>query len=413
MRFLFLTPQYPYPPHKGTTLRNYHVIAGLAARHTIDLLSFSDAPPSPSPLDRLCRRIATVRSRPRSNYRRAIDTLLSPWPDMGLRLWSMDYARQLQAWLADGEYDVIQIEGIELARYGLTLTHALARSLSRSRTAANRRGSTLVVFDDHNAEYLLQQRIAQIELEAQGWNAGALYSSLQARKLRGFERRICCCADRVVAVSDADADAIWQLDPSLKVQVVPNGVDTIFNQRESVEPIDLPPHALVFTGTMDFRPNVDAVLWFAREVLPLVRWTIPDAHFVIVGQRPHARLNGLRAEPSITITGAVEDTRPYIAAAAAYVIPLRMGGGTRLKLLEAMSMAAPIVSTTLGAEGFPIEHGRELLLADNPGSFARSIVDLIQYPERGQALGRVARSFVVERYDWQQIVPKFEEVYQS
>jgi polysaccharide biosynthesis protein PslH len=164
---------------------------------------------------------------------------------------------------------------------------------------------------------------------------------------------------------------------------------------------------------MDFRPNVDAVLWFAREVLPLVRQTLPDAHFVIVGQRPHARLKGLRAEPSITITGAVEDTRPYIAAAAAYVIPLRMGGGTRLKLLEAMSMAAPIVSTTLGAEGFPITHGRELWLADDPTSFARSIVDLIQHPERGQALGRAARSFVVERYDWQQIVPKFEEAYRS
>src|SRR3989304_4216373 len=105
MFFLFLTPQYPYPPHKGTTLRNYHVIAGLAARHTIDLLSFSDAAPGPSPLDRLCRRIATVplRSSSRSIYRRAIETLLSPWPDMGLRLWSLAYARQLQAWLADGE----------------------------------------------------------------------------------------------------------------------------------------------------------------------------------------------------------------------------------------------------------------------------------------------------------------------
>ena len=396
MRLLFLTPQYPYPPHKGTTLRNYHVIAGLAARHTIDLLSFSEAPPGPSPLDRLCRRIAMVRSRPRSNYRRAIDTLLSPWPDMGLRLWSPEYARQLQTWLADGEYDVLQIEGIELARYGLSLAPT---------------GTPLIVFDDHNAEYLLQQRIAQIEIEARGWNAGALYSSLQARKLRGFERRICRRTDRVVAVSEADAAAIRQLDPALKVQVVPNGVDTLFNRRESIEPIDLPPHALVFTGTMDFRPNVDAALWFAHEVLPLVRQTLPDAHFVIVGQHPHARLNGLRADPSIVITGAVEDTRPYIAAAAVYVIPLRMGGGTRLKLLEAMAMAAPIVSTTLGAEGFPIEHGRELLLADNPGSFARSIVDLIQYPERGQALGRVARSFVVERYDWQQIVPKFEEVY--
>ena len=127
MRLLFLTPQFPYPPHKGTTLRNYNLIAGLAARHEIDLLSVHDSPQVPpgTPLDRLCRRIAVVTVPARSNVRRGIDTLVSPWPDMGLRLWSPQYLAQLHAWLADGHYDAIQIEGIELARYGLSLTPAL------------------------------------------------------------------------------------------------------------------------------------------------------------------------------------------------------------------------------------------------------------------------------------------------
>ena len=395
MRLLFLTPQFPYPPHKGTTLRNFNLIAGLAARHEIDLLSVHDSPhvPQGTPLDRLCRRIAVVTVPARSNVRRAIDTLISPWPDMGLRLWSPQFAAQLQAWLSDGNYDAVQIEGIELARYGLGLS---------------RRGGKLI-FDDHNAEYLLQARIAQTERAARGWTPGAVYSTLQARKLRRFERRIARQADRVVAVSDADAAALRELDPALQINVVPNGIDTALYDRTQVAPIDLPPHALVFTGTMDFRPNVDAVLWFAREVLPLIKRDVPDAHFVIVGQRPHARLAELRADPSIVITGGVEDTRPYITGASVYVIPLRMGGGTRFKLLEALALHAPCVSTTLGAEGFEVVSGQELILADDAAAFAQATVQLILHPDQGRAMGGAGRSFA-EKYDWQHIVPTLEQL---
>ncbi len=400
MKFLLLTPQYPYPPHKGTTLRNYNIIANLAQRHEIDLLTFADTQSSlDSPLNQMCRRIATVPLRNRSIVRRAIDTVLSPSPDMGLRLWSIQFKQKLEEWLADSTYDVVQVEGIELARYGL--------SLVRASGAGHRWGQML--FDDHNAEYLLQQRIAEAEIMTHGLNLGAIYSSIQARKLRSFERSICQRADRVVAASAADVAALHQLDPALKICVIPNGVDTEYYRRNKVSPVDLPPHSLVFTGTMDFRPNVDAVLWFAREILPLVRQKIADAHFVIVGQRPHGRLAVLRNVASITITGDVEDTRPYIAAASVTVIPLRMGSGTRLKVAEALSMEAAIVSTTLGAEGFSIESGRELLLADDPVSFAKSIVDLIDDPARGRSLGQAGRALAIDQYEWRKIVPKFEE----
>jgi glycosyltransferase involved in cell wall biosynthesis len=405
MRILFLTPQYPYPPHKGTTLRNYNLIAGLASRHEIDLLSFVEAVPAASPLDRLCRRIATTSVPQRPNWRRAVDTVLSPWPDMGLRLWSNAFQQQLVAWLNDGAYDVIQVEGIELARYALT------PSLVGTTGEGWGGGRRLIVFDDHNAEYLLQKRIAAAEIAARGWNAGAVYSSLQWRKLRSFERRICHQADRVVCVSEADAIALRQIDPALTAHVIPNGVDTDLYKRGTVTPLDLPPHALVFTGTMDFRPNVEAMLWFAAEVLPVIKTQVPDVQVYIVGQRPHARLDVLRADPAITITGAVDDTRPYISAAGVYIVPLRMGGGTRLKLLEALSLQAPIVSTTLGAEGFAVTNGEQLLLADDPAAFARSIGELLADRARAQALGTAGRSFAVQHYDWRSIVPKFEEVY--
>ena len=395
MRILFLTPQYPYPPHKGTTLRNYNLIAGLAAQHEIDLLSFADEPGGPSPLDWLCRRRATVAPPRRPNWRRALDTLLSPWPDMGLRLWSHEYQQQLAAWLADGAYDVIQIEGLELARYASALPYP----------------APLIVFDDHNAEYLLQKRLAEAERAVRGWSAGAIYSSVQWRKLRRFEQQACQQADRVVCVSEADAIALRELPNIRSPHVIPNGVDTDFYQRDNLTPLALPPHTLVFTGTMDFRPNVDAVLWFTQEVLPLIRQSVPDVHFYIVGQRPHARLNVLRDQPALTLTGAVDDTRPYIAGAAVYVAPLLTGGGTRLKLLEALSLQAPVVSTTLGAEGFEISSGREMLLADGTAGFAQAVVALLNDRARARALGEAGRALAVQRYDWRSIVPQFEAVY--
>ena len=162
---------------------------------------------------------------------------------------------------------------------------------------------------------------------------------------------------------------------------------------------------------MDFRPNVDAVLWFAREVLPQIRAAVPDVRFLIVGQRPHRRLDSLRNDPAVELTGWVEDPRPYIAGASVYVAPLRMGGGTRLKLLEALAAGKAVVATRLGAEGFPVQHEREMVLADTPDEFAAAAVRLLGSPQQREGLGRVGRRFVEEHYDWSVIVPQVEAVY--
>jgi glycosyltransferase involved in cell wall biosynthesis len=192
------------------------------------------------------------------------------------------------------------------------------------------------------------------------------------------------------------------------IYVVPNGVDldeyTSYNGP--VQPFDL-----VFTGKMDFRPNVDAMLWMGRDVWPLIRHRRPEARMAIVGQRPHPRLEPLREEAGITITGWVPDVRPYIAGATVYVAPLRVGGGTRLKLLQAMAMDAAIVATSLGAEGFPVANGRELLLADTPGDFAQAVLNLLEDPEQRTQLGRVARRFVEATYGWDALVPELEALY--
>ena len=401
MRLLFLAPQLPYPPHKGTAIRNFNLIVGMSQRHEIDLLTFADAGSvrriSGSPLGKACRRIAWADAPSRSMIGRAFTTLFSPRPDMALRLWSPRLANRLSALLREREYDVIQIEAIEMARYGL-----LARRLAPR---------ALLVLDDHNAEWLLQRRTAEAERQLKGWSVGAIYSLIQTWKLRQFERQVCRSVDRVVAVSQADAAALRALDPNLRVAVVTNGVDTAYYRPGVVAPTVFGAPTLVFSGTMDFRPNVDAVLWFAERVLPKVRAAIPPATLAIVGQRPHVRLDVLRGRDDIRITGAVDDVRPYLAGASVVVVPLRMGGGTRLKVLEAMAMGAPIVSTALGVDGFDVAHDREVIVADDPDRFAAEVVKTIEDADRRRRLGVAGRRYVEAKYDWNTIVPKMEEVY--
>jgi sugar transferase (PEP-CTERM/EpsH1 system associated) len=400
MKVLFLTPQVPYPPQQGAALRNWGLISGLAARHEVAALSFL-APEQPrEPADRLSAvcRIETVQLPVRTFRDRLRDMLTTRQPDMALRLASEWYARRLADWLVRERFDAVHVGGIEMAPY-LDVIQAA-------------QPNPVVVFDDLNCEYLLQQRAFLTDLRVPARWPGAAYSFVQWRRLRRYEAEVCRRADRALAVSEADAAALRKLVPGLDVTVVPNGVDTRAYRPEVPDSKGrIPENALVFTGTMDFRPNVDAVLWFARKVLPRVRAEVPDVRFCVVGQRPHRRLDGLRGDPAVTLTGWVEDSRPYIAQAAVYVAPLRIGGGTRLKLLEAMAMGRPVVATRLGAEGYPVTDGRELLLADTPAGFAAAVVALLRAPERRAELGRVARAFVERQYDWSAIVPRVEAAY--
>ena len=163
---------------------------------------------------------------------------------------------------------------------------------------------------------------------------------------------------------------------------------------------------------MDYRPNVDAALWFGREIWPLVKAQEPDATWGIVGKSPHPRLDVLRADPSITIVGEVAEVPPYFHAAGLYIIPLRMGGGTRFKLMEAMAAGVPIVSTTVGAEGVPVRAEKELLLADTPSAFAAAVVRLLRDPTLQERLRAAGLVLVRERFDWRVVIPSLERVYQ-
>jgi glycosyltransferase involved in cell wall biosynthesis len=209
-------------------------------------------------------------------------------------------------------------------------------------------------------------------------------------------------------VSDADRESFARLYPGAirqPVHVIPTGVDTDFYRPAPSPPAS---RGLVFTGSMDWLPNEDAMIWFCRDVLPLIRAQEPQTTLTIVGRAPTPQVVRLGREAGITVTGTVDDIRPYVGSAAVYIVPLRIGGGTRLKIFEAMSMGKAVVSTSVGAEGLPVNDGEHLVLADEPAAFAASVVQLMRDVDRRRMLERAARKLVLDRYDWSAVAGELE-----
>lgn len=402
MQILILTPQLPYPPQQGTSLRNFHIIRGLSERHQVYLLSFLEDeqkvdPQFIMPLREQCQEIVTVPVPARTVGTRLWQLLTTTLPDMAHRLYSADFEAALRQLLSRHTFDVVQVEGIELARYMQTIVDCAPQSK--------------IVFDDHNAETELQRRNFLTDIQNPKRWLAAGYSWIQVGRLRRFERWACQTAVAVVAVSDTDQAHLQALSSQNQtkpatVYSIPNSIDVqAYQLGENTIPFDL-----VFSGKMDYRPNVDAVLWFAEEIWPLICQKRPSTTWAIVGQKPHARLEVLRGTPGITLTGWVETVQPYLLGASVFVMPFRVGSGTRLKLIEAMAVGKPIVSTTIGAEGFPVENGKELCIADDAEGVATAVLELLEQPQKRAILGEAAQIFA-NHYDWRQVIPRFEEVY--
>ncbi|MGH9253429.1 MAG: glycosyltransferase, partial [Vicinamibacterales bacterium] len=264
------------------------------------------------------------------------------------------------------------------------------------------RGPVPVVLFEHNVEYLIWRRLSTVEPR---WWRRALIE-LEWRKLRAREADACAQADLTIAVSEDDRRRLEEIAPGVRAMTVPTGVDTHYftpdgHQERAAR--------LVFSGSMDWHPNEDAVVHFADVILPRIRATVPDASFAIVGRNPSPRVRELAARPGIDVTGTVEDVRPWITEAAVYVVPLRAGSGTRLKILEALAMGKAVVSTTVGAEGLALEPGRHFVPADEPAAFADAVVALLRDREKRLALGQAGRSLVEAGNAWPMVARDFEQ----
>jgi polysaccharide biosynthesis protein PslH len=435
VKILILSPYPPYPPHGGGTMRIYQLVRGLAARHDVTCLSFvpdAAAEQALAPLQRVCR-VVTVRGPiTRGLPHRAWTTLASPLPDMALRNAAPAYAAALRALLATEQFDIVQAESIEMAGY-LDQVAGRRSQVARTQNNATYDLRPATVLDQFNAEYVLQKRAALTSLRAGlrlptqasdlKSNAvgvvGGAYSLAQWRKLKRYEALVMRQCDAVVAVAEADRGTLLGLAPAATIGVVPNGVDTVYFSaaamaRDHIGALAFSAPTLVFSGTLDFRPNVDAVLWFVREVLPRVRARRLDVRLLVVGKRPAPALQRLADEGALLLTGELSDVRPYLAGAAVYVVPMRIGGGVRLKLLEALALELPVVSTSMGAEGLAgLRAGEQCLLADDAAGFAEATLRLLGDPALGQRLGAAGRVLACLRYDWSVIVPQLETLYQE
>lgn len=400
MKILFLAPSPPYPPHGGGQQRVYQFIRHAAREHEIWLLTFSpseSATAAMEPLRDLCE-VVTVPTPTRSSLDRLRTTLLSPLPDMALRGRSAAFEAALSQLLDRVPFDVVQAESIEMAQYG--------RQRSGSRP--------LYVYDAFNAEFVLQRRAFTTDLRIPRKLPAAAYSLIQWQKLRAYESQLKQRFAGMFAVSNEDAAILGGLTSPLTLGVVPNGVDTAFFRRAGHAAPELDAPYVLFTGTLDFRPNVDAVTWFARQVLPLIQTQQPAVRFAVVGRNPTAAVQELAALPGVEIVGEVPDVRPWFERSAAYVVPMRIGGGVRLKVLEALSMEMPVVATRMGVEGVEgLAGGVHALLADRPAEFAAEVCRALDDQLLAQQLGVAGRALVVERYDWQAIVPRMIALWQQ
>lgn len=262
-------------------------------------------------------------------------------------------------------------------------------------------GRVPVVLFAHNVEHMIWRRLCAHETVP--WRRALL--EYEWRKLRRFEAAACRDAKLTIAVSAVDRALLAENAPGARVREVPTGVDVDYFAPWDCEET---PDQLVFTGSMDWYPNEDAILYFIDEILPLIRHAAPRVSLTVVGRNPRERLVRAARRAGVGITGTVDDVRPYVGKSALYVVPLRIGGGTRLKIFEALAMGKAVVATGIGAEGLPLENGRHYLRADRPAEFADAVVALLGDRARRRALGAAGRELMESRYSWPQVAREFE-----
>ena len=398
MRILWLKSDLLLPLDKGGKLRTWHLMRHLARRHEITYLAFKEPGQPAADVDGMREVAAHVETVTRAEpakgtvrfYADAAMHLVDPLPYAVGKYRSRGFKQRLNALLASQTFDLIVCD-----------------FLFPAVNLPSRLPCPAVIFT-HNVESEIWRRHAETKTGAIG---KALYGAQYRRMLR-YEKKTLARFDGVLAVSDADRETFAALYPGAIRQpayVVPTGVDTDYFAPSAMgHPQSAISKSLVFTGSMDWLPNEDAMQFFCREILPLVRAEEPNVTLSIVGRSPTPAVKRLADEHAVQVTGRVDDVRPYMQDAAVYVVPLRIGGGTRLKIFEAMSMGMTVVSTTVGAEGLPVNDGEHVMLADEPSTFARAIVHLLRDTDRRAQIGAAARALVLERYDWSAVAGSLE-----
>jgi len=391
MKILWVKMGGLWPATTGGRVRSGQILSELARRHTVSVVTTHGPGDDPDGLAAHLAHCERVISLPYVVSKRGsgafVGALARSWLSSDpVDLWKWRAAavrEQVHALMASGDVDLCVTDFLFAAANVPT------------------GGPVPVVLFEHNVEYLIWQRLCAVESNP----LKRALLEIEWRKLRAREARACQQADLTIAVSEDDRRRLQEIAPGARLAAVPTGVDTAY-----FDPAPYPEHndRLVFSGSMDWHPNEDAVIYFIESILPRIRAERPGVSFTIVGRNPSARVRELAAHPGVVVTGTVDDVRPAIGAGSVYVVPLRAGSGTRLKIFEALAMARAVVSTTVGAEGLALEPGRHFVPADDPAAFADAVVALLRHPERRRAMGEAGRLLVETHYAWATVAQVFE-----
>lgn len=398
MRILFLAPVVPWPLTQGRNLRNFHLLRILTERHEVELLcgTFDAGPPAlPSEVAALVEFGEVVAWPERPLATRLLDMGKS-MPDIWQVYASETLVDRALARHATKPFDCVHVAGFEMMGTWNRVRHRLSTRVP-------------YVLDEHNIEYHLRESMQADEALSIADIPYRLYNHLQTHRTRHHETGAWRSAWHVSTVSPEDRDQVLEHIPAHRVSLVPNCLDV--RSLPKVDRNSVRPHSLLFMGKMDYRPNVTGVTWFCREAMPALRERFPDASFTILGRDPSANVLALNDIPGVSVTGYVESLVPYLEQTATFVVPLFQGGGTRFKVLEALAVGIPLVSTNQGIAGLPLENETHCLLADNPNDLVTAIERTWTEPDTAWPRVANGRRLVEDRFDWSAIAPILAGIY--
>ncbi len=393
MKILFLSPTVPYPLTDGGRIRVYNLVKQIAEKNDVSLLALETQPTDVESIEHLqelginVHLVANTTSLPRVSLSTLLSAFFQRQPITVARYNVGAYRQKFKELLSTETYDLVHYEMFHTGQLYTETDLPSVLSLQNVDSAIWER---------------LQDETTNLFYKFAYWT--------QKLAFQRYERVFSPKFDAVTCTSEIDAAVFQKYCKDGAVQVVPNGVDvTHFSPDFEVE---ASAH-LIYIGSMDWYPNEDAVAFFAEEVLPLIQKSMSDVRFSIVGGKPSARVQKLAEREGVVVTGRVPEIKPYFAEATVFVVPLRIGSGTRLKILEALAMGKAVVSTTVGAEGLALQDGEDIFIADEPKAFADAVIRLLIDISLRQKIGLRGRVRVEQDYDWRNIAKKLVDVYES
>ena len=405
MHILFLSQLLPYPLDAGPKVRSYYVLRHLAQTHDVTLVAFvrnSDTPDSVTHLQSFCRAVHTIpmtRSKLKDVAFLA-QSLVTGQPFIIARDWAPTMAT-LVAELMQGpvHFDAIHADQLWMAPYALRAKNLIPKGTQ-----------PIVVLDQHNAVYMIPQRLASAEHNP----LKRAVLGLEAHKLARYEVEACRQFDHVAWVTGEDYVAV-QGQAGRDCPIPNAGVIPICGDPESIPAVKRCPDArrVTFLGGLHYPPNAQGICWFAEKIFPQVLAKVPNAVLTVMGKQPPAALMsyGIPAE-NLEVTGYIADPQPYLAETAAFIVPLLAGGGMRVKIIDGWTWGLPIVSTTVGAEGIHWQADATIRIADQPDDFARAVIELLQDKIGAQQLAQAGRDWVLEHYNWRRTYRLWDQIYQ-